>query len=303
MNKNKIFLFVNEIWNQLKIQYKKIKYLSILKYFFLFLVSLVLIFPFFLMFNFSLKSNEEIIENSILSLPKCWYNFDNYRKAYEFFNFFRYFLNTCIMVFFSTLLGTLCCILTAFALSMFNFRSKSIIISLLILSLMITSETLVLTNYRTVSSLGMVNNGKGSDLPGGVYFAMVLPYIVNVVHILILIKTFKIIPKELYYTAKIDGTTDWQYLWKILVPITKGTLLITIIFRIVAAWNAYSWPELVGGEMLTNMSRKKFNNETGIDEVNVQMAVAVLINLPLFFIFVFFKKYIVSGDNSSGIKG
>ncbi|KND62550.1 carbohydrate ABC transporter permease [Candidatus Phytoplasma phoenicium] len=303
MKEINISCFFKRVWNSIKKKYKSISFFAILKYSFLFFISCFLTLAFYAMFIMSLKNNDDIINNNILSFPKNGWHWENYLSAFQAFKFFRYLWNTCLMVFFSTLFGTIICIITAFALTMFEFPLKNVVFKLLLLGLMITSETLILTNYRTVANWGMVNAGYGTEFPGGVYFAMTLPYLINIVHILILIRAFQRVPKELYYTSKIDGATDWYYLWKILVPITKATIIITVIFRIVAAWNAYAWPELVGGELLTNMARKTFNNESGIDAVNIQMAIAVLINLPLFFIFIFFKKYIVSGENSSGIKG
>ncbi|PQP79636.1 carbohydrate ABC transporter permease [Candidatus Phytoplasma phoenicium] len=294
MKEKKIFFLFKEKCNDIKKTFKNISFFTILKYSFLFFILFFLTLSFYLMIITSLKKNEDIISNDILSFPRNGWYWENYLIAFKKFKFFKYLFNTCLMVFFSTLFGTIICILTAFALTIFEFPLKNVIFQLLLLGLMITSETLVLTNYRTVANWGMVNTGRGTTFPGGVYFAMTLPYLINIVHVLILIRTFKRVPKELYYTSKIDGATDWYYLWKILVPITKATIIITVIFRIVAAWNAYAWPELVGGELLTNMARKMFNKDTGIDEINIQMAIAVLINLPLFFIFIFFKKYIVS---------
>ncbi|KAB8121734.1 carbohydrate ABC transporter permease ['Cynodon dactylon' phytoplasma] len=283
---------------------KKINFLNLIKFTFLSFIAVFFAIPFYLMIILSIKSMKDIINNNPLSLPKYGYYFSNYKKVFfEEFAFFKFFCNTFRMVFFSTLIGTFACILTAFVLSHLNFAMKNVILILLILSLMIASETLVLSNFRTVAKLGLVNTGSNSPIPFGVDLSMILPYLNNTVHTLLLIKTFERVPKELYYTSKVDGANNWYYLWKILVPITKSTIIITIIFRIVAAWNAYAWPELVGAELLTNMLRKRFDVETEIDSVNIQMAASVLINLPLFFIFIFFKKYIISGDSSSGIKG
>jgi multiple sugar transport system permease protein len=299
MNKNYKYFFFNKFSS-----IKKINFLNLIKFLFLSFFVVFFSIPFYLMFITSFKSIKDIINNNPLFLPKYGWYFSNYSEIFsEQFKFLKFFGNTCIMVFFSTLLGTLCCIITSFGLSIFDFRLKKALLILLFLSLMIASETLVLSNYRTVAKLGWVNVGNGSFIPYGVYCAMVFPYLVNTVHILILKKSFERVPKELYFTSKVDGSNDWQYLWKILVPITKATIFITIIFRIVAAWNAYAWPELVGAELLTNMLRKKFDSETGIESVNIQMAASVLINLPLFFIFIFFKKYIISGESNSGIKG
>ncbi|MEZ0180561.1 carbohydrate ABC transporter permease ['Camptotheca acuminata' phytoplasma] len=274
-----------------------------MKYFFLFLVSFLFLLPFYLMFITALKTPNDIIVNNALSLPKEGWRWYNYVKAFKDTQFLQYFWNTFVVTFFSTILGTFFCILLSFPLSMFNFKFKSAVLFLLLLSLMTTSEILVIPNYRTVANLGLVNYGRGAEVPFGDYIAMIFPYLINVVHVFLLIRTFNNVPKELYYSAKVDGASDWQYLWKILVPVVKSTIIVIMIFRIVGVWNAYAWPDLVGGKLLTNMSRKSFGPDPDIESLNIQMASAVLINIPLFLIFIFFNKYIVSGDNQSGIKG
>ncbi|MFR0367808.1 carbohydrate ABC transporter permease [Candidatus Phytoplasma palmae] len=303
MNKNKLF-FIKKFFYNFKMKIKIFNYLKFFQYLLLIFFAVFFIFPFYLMIVTSFKSIDDIAQNNALSLPKYGWHFSNYKKSFfDSFHFLKYFINTFRMSFFSSLLGTLCCILTSFALNILNFKYKKVIIMLLFLCLMMTSETLVLPNYRTVSSLNWIDTGKSNNIIFGTDYAMIFPYLVNVVHIFLLMKSFERVPKELYYTSKLDGITEWQYLWKILVPLTKPTIILIFIFRIVSAWTAYAWPELVGAKLLTNMMRKVFDSETGIDAVNIQMAASVLINLPLFFIFIYFKKYIVSGDQRSGIKG
>ncbi|TVY12451.1 carbohydrate ABC transporter permease [Candidatus Phytoplasma pini] len=301
MNNNKKIYF-KKILQNIKLQVKKIDFWFITKYLFLILGLMLMILPFYLMIILSLKSSGDIVKNNVLSFPKEGWFFSNYTKVFSS-DFLKYFKNTFIMVFFSTSLSLFLCILSAFALSILTFKSRTVILMLFVLSLMIPNEISVLFNYRTVSYFNWVNTGKDSSINGGVYLAMILPFLVNAVYVLLLINTFNSVPKELYYTSKIDGTTNWQYLWKILVPITKPTIIIIMIFRLVSAWNAYTWPELIGAELLTNMSRKAFDPETGIGDVNLQMASSVLINLPLLFVFIIFKNYIISGEHNSGIKG
>ncbi|MDO8168059.1 carbohydrate ABC transporter permease [Candidatus Phytoplasma melaleucae] len=307
MNKKVIYLkkLIKKYKTITKAMIQRINFFCIIKYLFLFLVLIFLTSPFYVMIVTSLKNENDIIQNNALSLPKSGWKFENYKSVFiiENFEFITYFLNTFTMVFFSTLLGSLCCILTAFALSFFKFPLKKTILMILFIGMSITSETLILTNFRTVSNLGLVDNGNGSQIPFGVNLAMTLPYLINIVHVFLLIQAFQRVPKELYYTAKVDGTTDWKYLWKILFPITKASIIVVSIFRTIAAWNAYTWPELVGAKVLTNMIRKTFDIETSIDILNIQMAISVLINLPLLIMFIMFRKYIISGENRHGIKG
>lgn len=304
MNKIKNFFF-NFKYDIVVAKIKKINFFYFLRSLFLFLIIFLFILPFYLMFVTSVKSTSDIIKDNGLSFPKTLEFIKNYKAAFkDQFQFMPYFWNTLRVTFFSTLLGTLCCILTAYGLSnIFYFKMKIVIMLLLYLGLMTTSETLTIINYRIVSNLGWVDYGKGSDVPFGTDYACIVPYLINIVHVLLLLRTFKNIPEELYYTAKIDGTSDWKFLWKILVPIAKPTIIVIMIFRIVAVWNAYAWPELMGAKLLTNTARKTFDTEAGIDTMNIQMAAAVLINIPLILIFIFFRKYIISGENKSGIKG
>jgi multiple sugar transport system permease protein len=271
---------------------------SFIKYFFLLVFSLFLAIPFYLMVNLALQNNPAF--SSFFPKDFTWGNF-----AFLFtrYNLISTFFKTFAVVFVSTILGIFVSVITAFALSILEFRTKKIILGIFLITTMITTESMFLTNYQTFALLGFVDAGQGTRVFGGIYLAMVLPFLINVFHIFLLMQNIKKIPKELYLSAKVDGSSDWKFLYKILTPLLRDNIINIIIFRAVGAWNAYLWPELVGGKLLTNVIRNIFDSEKNQHLVNQQMAATVLMTLPLILLFIFCKKYVLEGKLNSGIKG
>jgi multiple sugar transport system permease protein len=171
--------------------------------------------------------------------------------------------------------------------------------------MMIPGEMLVISNYITVSRLGWVN-----DDGAGSFLAMIIPFLVSIFHIYLLRQTFKQIPNELYLAAKVDGCSDRKYLVKIMVPIAKSSIITIVILKLMGAWNAFIWPDIVANEkfkLVTTWLRTSFTDQevTGVGRVliNYQMAATVIVTVPLLLMFVFFRKYIMSGISRSGLKG
>ena len=141
----------------------------------------------------------------------------------------------------------------------------------------------------------------------GALTAMIIPFWVSVFYIFQLRQNFKQIPNELYYAAKVDGKTDWQYLWKVMVPLASPALITIFILKLMGTWNSYVWPNLVSNDaahrLITNGLRNSFTDSTGDVDYPVQMAAVALVSLPLFLVFIFLRKYIMKGVSRSGIKG
>jgi multiple sugar transport system permease protein len=218
-------------------------------------------------------------------------------------NFATYLKNSLIVDIFSTVGGTFFSILVAFALSRLNFKGREIIFSILLATMMIPGEMMVISNYITVSRLGWTNDpGRGS------YYAMIFPFLVSIFHIYLLRQTFKQIPNELYYAAKVDGCSDFKYLWRIMVPMAKSSIITITILKLMGAWNAYIWPDLVANErykLVTTWLRSSFvDQDSGQGRVlmNYQMGASVIVTVPLLILFVLFRKYIMSGVSRSGVK-
>jgi multiple sugar transport system permease protein len=281
-------------------------------YAFLVIMAIIVIIPFYWMLNISFQSSDEVLNSLNTSLfpkvfsPKNYVDVFNYSSSQQGgINFSRYLFNTLFVATFSTIFGTIFSILVAFALARLNFRGKNLIFTLLLATMMIPGEMLVISNYITVSRLGWVN-----DDGAGSFLAMIIPFLVSIFHIYLLRQTFKQIPNELYLAAKVDGCSDRKYLVKIMVPIAKSSIITIVILKLMGAWNAFIWPDIVANEkfkLVTTWLRTSFTDQeaTGVGRVliNYQMAATVIVTVPLLLMFVFFRKYIMSGISRSGLKG
>ena len=297
---------------KLKLQRRNQFIASAITYTFLTVMAFVIIIPFYWMLNVSFQSNNEVLNSLNVSFFPKVFSPQNYVNTFFYsssaqgnIDFSRYLLNTTIVAVFSTLGGTLFSIFVAFALARLNFKGRNLIFTILLATMMIPGEMLVISNFVTVSRLGWVNaNNEGS------YLGVIIPFLVSIFHIYLLRQTFKQIPNELYYAAKVDGCSDFKYLWQIMVPMAKSSVVTIIILRVMGTWNAYIWQDLVANErykMITTWLRSSFvdADATGSGRVliNYQMAATVIVTVPLLFLFFFFRKYIMRGVSRSGIKG
>ena len=265
-------------------------------YLFLSLMALIVLFPFYWMIISSLKTLDEYR----MSTPTFWPRvimLSNYVDAFTTANLGRLFMNTMYVGLVSTLLSLVITILTAFAFARLEFKGKETLFALLLATMMIPGELFTITNYSTVTNLGWINT----------YTVLIVPFLVSVFYIYLLRQNFLQIPNELYLAAKVDGTSDWKYLWRVMVPLALPTLISITILKMMGAWNSYIWPRLVANDeahrMITNGLRNAFTETTGDVNYPVQMAAVALVSAPLFLVFVFLRKYIMSGVSRSGIKG
>jgi multiple sugar transport system permease protein len=175
------------------------------------------------------------------------------------------------------------------------------------MTMMIPGEMMVLSNYITVASFGWIESDSQTLLQA--YACMIVPFWVSVFYIYLLRQNFKKIPKELYLAAKVDGKSDWNYLWKVMVPLAAPTLISITILKFMGTWNSYVWPNLVTKNeefrLISNGLRgSAFQDiDTGMVEYGYQMAASFCVTVPLFLLFVFFRKYIMKGVGRAGIKG
>ena len=265
-------------------------------YLFLGAMALIVLFPFYWMIISSLKTLDEYR----LSVPTFWPKtvmFSNYANAFTTANLGRLFLNTMYVGIVSTLLSLVITVLTAFAFARLEFKGKDLLFAGLLATMMIPGELFTITNYATVTTFGWINT----------YTVLIVPFLVSVFYIYLLRQNFMQIPNELYLAAKVDGTSDLKYLWKVMVPLSLPTLISITILKMMGAWNSYIWPRLVANDeahrMITNGLRNAFTETTGDVNYPVQMAAVAIVSAPLFLVFVFLRKYIMAGVSRSGIKG
>ena len=271
-------------------------FVKVVTYAFLLVMALIVLFPFYWMIISSLKTLEEYR----LSVPTFWPKVvmvSNYAEAFTTASLGRLFYNTMIVGVVSSLLSLVITVLSAFAFARLEFKGRDTLFTLLLATMMIPGELFTITNYATVTQLGWMNSFK----------VLIIPFLVSVFYIYLLRQNFLQIPNELYLAAKVDGTSDLKYLWKVMVPLALPTLISITILKMMGAWNSYIWPRLVANDeahrMITNGLRNAFTETTGDVNYPVQMAAVAVVSAPLFLVFVFLRKYIMAGVSRSGIKG
>ena len=266
-------------------------------YAFLIAVAIVVIFPFYWMIISSLKSVEEYRLTVPTLFPReiMW---SNYVTAFEKANLVRLFMNTVYVGVVSTLLSLVITVLSAFAFARLEFKGKNALFAALLATMMIPGELFTITNYITVYKFQWQ----------GKYIALIVPFLVSIFYIYLLRQNFLQIPNELYLAAKVDGTGDFKYLCKVMIPLSLPTLISITILKMMGAWNSYVWPRLVANEenmrLITNGLRgANFTDQAGNTDFPAQMAAVAIVSFPLFLVFIFLRKYIMKGVSRSGIKG
>ena len=265
-------------------------------YAFLILMAVIVLFPFYWMIISSLKTLDEYR----LSVPTFWPKkimLSNYVDAFTTASLGQLFINTMIVGVVSTILSLIITVLSAFAFARLEFKGRDAMFGALLATMMIPGELFTITNYSTVTQLGWMNT----------YRVLIIPFLVSVFYIYLLRQNFMQIPNELYLAAKVDGTSDLKYLWKVMVPLSLPTLISITILKMMGAWNSYIWPRLVANDeahrLITNGLRNAFTDTTGDVNYPVQMAAVAIVSAPLFLVFIFLRKYIMAGVSRSGIKG
>ena len=277
---------------------------SIFTYLFIFALALIVVFPFYWMIITSLKQNLEIRASQQTFFPNVvmW---ANYVHVLEVFDFGQYMLNTIVVAIFSTAGTLLTTIFGAFAFARLKFKGRDAVFAILLMTMMIPGEMMVISNYITVASFGWIANQTRLEA----YLCMIVPFWISVFYIYLLRQNFKQIPNELYLAAKVDGKSDWSFLWKVMVPLAAPTLISITILKFMGTWNSYVWPNLVTNNvdyrLISNGLRGSafVDVDTGDTEYGYQMAATVLVTVPLFLLFVFFRKYIMRGVGRAGLKG
>lgn len=263
-------------------------------YIILIIGAITTLLPFIWMILSSLKTQREII-----AMPPVFFpakpQWGNYAKAFEMAPFARFFLNSIIVTVLGVSLQVFLTILMAFAFSRLKFPGRDIIFSLLIGLMMVPYEMLIITNYATVSKMGLIDT----------YLGIFLPSSASVYYTYILRNFFLGIPDSLYYSAKLDGASDWKYLWRIMVVLAKPAIITIILLNTIGLWNTFLWPLIVTNveTMRTvQVGLNTFTNETGT-RYDLLMAATTAVILPMLVLFIFERKFIVSAVSNGGTKG
>lgn len=259
--------------------------------------ALIVLFPFYWMLLTSLKSYGAYNSEWIPKLFTLDLTFENYTWAFEAVPLAKYFLNTVIFTLATTALMLFVTVLAAFAFSRLSFKGKDLAFTLFLSLMMIPSELVVITNYVTMTNLDLRNTFAG----------LILPSVASVFYIYLLKENFSQIPDELYFAAKVDGTSDFKYLWKVMIPICRPTIVTITILKVIECWNSYVWPRLVTDEqayfLVSNGIQEIRENGFGRDNIPAMMAAVVVISVPLIVLFLIFRRKIMEGVARGGMKG
>lgn len=266
-------------------------------YIFLAFWALAVLFPFYWMILTSVKDygayNSEYIPKLYTLSPTV----KNYVQAFTEVPLARYFLNTIIFTLGTTALMLVVIIPAAFAFARLNFKGKNLVFTLFLALMMIPTELVVITNYVTVTDLDLRNTFAG----------LILPSVTSVFYIYLLKENFAQIPDELYYAAKVDGTTDMKYMFKVMIPMCRPTVITVTILKVIECWNSYVWPRLVTDEeayfLVSNGIQSIRENGFGRENIPAMMAAVVVISVPLIVLFLIFRNRIMEGVATGGMKG
>lgn len=270
---------------------------SALTYFFLALWAIIVLFPFYWMVLTSVKSygayNSEYIPKFFTLSPTV----QNYVDAFTAVPLGRYFLNTIIFTVLTTAIMIVVITLAAFAFARLDFKGRNVAFVLFLSLMMIPNELVIITNFVTITNLDMRNTFQG----------LILPSVTSVFYIYLLKENFEQVSDSLYKAAKVDGTSDMKYLLKVLVPISKPTLITVIILKVIECWNSYVWPRLITDDenyyLVSNGIQEIRENGFGRENIPAMMAAVVVISLPLIVLFLLFHKKIMAGVSRGGTKG
>lgn len=259
--------------------------------------ALIVIFPFYYMIITSFKTYGDYNAEQIPSLLPLSPTAENYLQAFSEVPLGRYLLNTLIFSLATTAIMVVISILAAYAFARLRFRGKDLVFTIFLALMMIPTELVIITNFVTVSDLELRNSFAG----------LILPSVMSVFYVYLLKESFAGVSDELYYASKVDGTSDLKYLFKVIIPICKPTVITVIILKIIECWNSYIWPRLVTDDeayYLVSVGIQTIR-EGGFGRENIpaMMAAVVVISLPLIVLFLVFRKRIMSGVARGGTKG
>ena len=268
-----------------------------LTYFSLSVWAVLVLFPFYWMLLTSIKSYSAY---NAEYTPRFWTDaptLANYQAAFTAVPLAKYFLNTLIFTVATTALMLVVVTLAAFAFSRLEFKGKNLVFTMFLALMMIPNELVIITNFVTITNWGMRNT----------FWGLILPSVTSIFYIYLQKENFESIPDELYKAAKVDGTSDFKYLTKVMIPISAPTLVTVVILKVIECWNSYVWPRLITDDanyyLVSNGIQEIREHGFGRQNIPAMMAAVVVISVPLIILFLIFHKKIMAGVSRGGTKG
>ena len=268
-----------------------------LMYIFLAFWGVVVLFPFYWMVLSSIKSYASYMGERLPRFIATDPTFENYINAFTQVPLAKYFLNTLIFTLITTALMMLVIVFAAYAFARLDFKGKSLLFIGFLALMMIPNELVIITNFVTITNMNLRNT----------FLGLILPSVTSVFYIYLLKENFEQVPDELYYAAKVDGTSDLKYLFKVMIPVCRPTIITVIILKVIECWNSYVWPRLITDDanyfLVSNGIQEIRENGFGRDNIPAMMAAVVAVSLPLIILFLIFRNKIMEGVSREGTKG
>ena len=259
--------------------------------------AVMVLFPYYWMLLTSVKTYSSYNGEYVPSFFTLSPTLQNYADAFSAVPLARYFLNTILFTVVTTGVMLLVIIPAAFAFARLEFVGKNAVFALFLALMMIPNELVIITNFQTITHWGLRNS-----FPG-----LILPSVTSVFYIYLLRENFAQIPDELYSAAKVDGTSDFKYLTRVMMPICKPTIITIVILKVIECWNSYVWPRLITDDpnffLVSNGIQEIRENGFGRENIPAMMAAVVVISVPLIALFLAFRKKVMAGVSRGGIKG
>ena len=266
-------------------------------YIFLAFWGVVVLFPFYWMVLSSIKSYASYMGERLPRFIATDPTFENYINAFTQVPLAKYFLNTLIFTLITTALMMLVIVFAAYAFARLDFKGKSLLFIGFLALMMIPNELVIITNFVTITNMNLRNT----------FLGLILPSVTSVFYIYLLKENFEQVPDELYYAAKVDGTSDLKYLFKVMIPVCRPTIITVIILKVIECWNSYVWPRLITDDanyfLVSNGIQEIRENGFGRDNIPAMMAAVVAVSLPLIILFLIFRNKIMEGVSREGTKG
>lgn len=259
--------------------------------------AIAVLFPFYWMLQNSFKSFSEYNSESIPKFLPYVFTLENYITAFTAVPLGKYLLNTLIFTVSTTVIMLAVITLAAFAFARLDFKGKNLAFTLLLALMMIPNELVIITNFATITELDLRNT----------FWGLILPSVTSIFYLYLLKENFAQIPDELYLAAQVDGSGDFGYLMKIMVPISSPTIVTVLILKVIECWNSYVWPRLITDDeayfLVSNGIQTIRESGFGRENVPAMMAAVVVISVPLIVLFLVFKDRIMEGVSRGGTKG
>ncbi len=259
--------------------------------------AILVLFPFYWMILTSLKTQGAFYSETVPAFFTLSPTLDNYRQAFTAVPLGKFFLNTLVFTVITTAIMLVVTVLAAFGFSRLRFRGRDLVFTLFLSLMMVPNELVVITNFVTVTNLDLRNTFTG----------LILPSVTSVFYIYLLKENFSQVPDELYYAAKVDGTSDFKYLWKVMLPICKPTVITVTVLKVIECWNSFVWPRLITDDqnyyLVSEGIQQIRESGFGRDNMPAMMAAVTLVSIPLIALFLVFRNKIMAGVARGGTKG